>query len=331
MTKRELYNYTGNSSQLFSLRKVQLCEGKAKGISIIEVKTVGGLSIDILPDTCLDIGQVSFYGVNVSWLSKNGYDSPFVWNALDGEFTRTFPGGLLYTCGLRSVGMGNNDGGEWFPQHGRIHSNAAENVSACIDDASIEKSCFVISGVIHETALFGCCLEMCRKITIPVCGSSIKVEDTIQNLSPNPEEFMLLYHCNFGYPLLSEDAVLELPEQRTTTPRTEFSKTGLGRECVFDKPIDGEEERGFFHQIKESKAVLRNNKLGISAAIEWSRETLPVFAEWRCMRSGDYVLGFEPSNNYIMGRSEERKNGTLKILKAWEMVTTKIELNFEEI
>ena len=64
--------YIGNPSQLVTLRRVTVSEGKAKGSEIIEVKTAGGLELDILPDTGLDIGQCRYKGINMSWMSKNG-------------------------------------------------------------------------------------------------------------------------------------------------------------------------------------------------------------------------------------------------------------------
>ena len=114
-----------------------------------------------------------------------------------------------------------------------------------------------------------------------------------------------------GYPLLSEKARLILPEERETIPRTEFARTGLGRECGFDKPVDGEEERVFFQKMKkEFRAKLENPEFGINMTISWSGDTLPILSQWRSMASGDYVLGLEPTNCYIMGRHDERENGT---------------------
>lgn len=49
------------------------------------------------------------------------------------------------------------------------------------------------------------------------------------------------------------------------------------------------------------------------------------------MASGDYVLGLEPTNCYIMGRSEERKNGTLPVLKAFETITNRVQFDFSTV
>ncbi len=145
------------------------------------------------------------------------------------------------------------------------------------------------------------------------------------------QEIMQIYHCNFGYPLLSEKARLALPEERETIPRTDFAKTGLGRECAFDPPIPGEEERVFFQKMKRDFwACLHNPELGVSMTISWSGDTLPILSQWRSMASGDYVLGLEPANCYIMGRHAERENGTLPVLKAFESVSNTVKIEFTE-
>ena len=318
--------YIGNPAQLVTLRRVTVSEGRSRGVEIIEVRTAGGLDLDILPDAGLDIGQCRYKGVNMSWMSKNGYDSPAVIDPYENEFVNTFPGGLLYTCGLRSAGPANRDNGEWHPLHGRYHSLQAQQVCAEIVNDEI-----VVRGIIRETALFGHCLEVKRTIRILVFGTSVTVQDTIANLTPRDEEIMQIYHCNFGYPLLSEKAKLSLPEERETVPRTEFAATGLGRECEFDLPIDGEEERVFFQKMQnEFWAKLVNPDLGVGMTISWSGETLPILSQWRSMASGDYVLGLEPTNCYISGRHDEREKGTLPVLKAWDSITNTVKIYFSE-
>jgi hypothetical protein len=64
--------------------------------------------------------------------------------------------------------------------------------------------------------------------------------------------------------------------------------------------------------------------------ISWSGDTLPILSQWKSMASGDYVLGLEPTNCFIMGRHEERKNGTLPVLKAFTKITNKIKIEFME-
>lgn len=324
----ELYRngYIGNISQLVTLRRVTLAEGRARGAQVIEVETAGGLALDVLADSGLDFGRCKFRGKNMAWISKNGYDAPTVFSPHENEFLHTFPGGLLHTCGLRNAGPACRDGDEWHPLHGRFHGLAAENVSAQIEEDEI-----VIRGVVRETALFGHLLEVKRTIRLPVFGASVTVSDTVTNLSPRDEEIMMIYHCNFGYPLLDENAVLSLPEARETVPRTPFAATGLHKALTFEKPVPGEEERVFFQKMaRDFSASLFNPSLGVRMDMTWSGETLPILSEWRSMASGDYVLGLEPTDCYIMGRAAERKNGTLPVLRAFESVTHTVKIEFTE-
>ena len=68
--------YLCHPQQMYTLRRVNVAEGKARNTAIIEVCTAGGLQLDILPDAGLDIGQVRYKGTNVTFISKNGFDRP---------------------------------------------------------------------------------------------------------------------------------------------------------------------------------------------------------------------------------------------------------------
>ncbi|MDR1668730.1 MAG: aldose 1-epimerase family protein [Oscillospiraceae bacterium] len=324
MDKRELYAYTGNPAQRYGVRRVTLQEGRPAGVNVIEAWTEGGLQADILPDTGLDLGVLRYHGVNMSFISKNGYDSPAAFIPYEDNFNNTFPGGMMYTCGLRSVGKAGRDGGEWHPLHGRFHGLQASEVCA-----EVRGGVLTISGILRETALFGHSLELRRVITIPVEGSTVVITDTLENLTAKPEEFMLLYHFNFGYPLLSEHAKLILPEGTNATPRDTAAAAGLASARIFTRPADNAEEQVFFYEAPETWVKLVNPALGIAAALRWSGDSLPVLTQWKSMLSGDYVLGLEPTNCYVMGRAAERENGTLKTIGGFETVRTRLELSFE--
>ena len=327
MDKKEFRAYAGNSDQVYGVRRVILDEGNARGISMYQVTTAGGLELDILPDTGLDMGHLRYKGVNISYTTKNGYDSPARFRTYHGEFDRYFPGGMLFTCGLLSAGPENTDiDGTFHPLHGRFHGLSASGLCGHVDGENI-----IVSGEIRETKQGGYNFSVKRRYTIPACGSEITLEDEITNLTESPQEYMMLYHMNFGWPMLSEAAHLEFPEKRKVTPRTPYAEKGLPTQCTFSKPIDGEEEQVFFNEMdSEAFVKLVNPELGITAEITWSLDTLPILAQWKNMKSGDYVLGLEPSTCYIMGRERERKEGRLMTLAPYESVKHSVRLKFSE-
>ena len=324
---RDFRAYVGNEEQVYGVRRVILDEGNAKGIALYQVTTAGGLELDILPDSGLDIGRVKYKGVNISYMTKNGYDSPVRFLPIHGEFDRYFPGGMLFTCGMLSAGPENVDAGEFHPLHGRFHGLSAKGLYGYSEGDNI-----FVGGEVRESAQGKYCFSVKRCYTIPAWGSEILLEDEITNLTPEPAEYMMLYHMNFGWPMLSEAAVLELPEKRKVTPRTPYAEKGLATQCEFCKPIDGEEEQVFFNEMEtEAFARLKNSELGISAEVSWSLDTLPILAQWKNMKSGDYVLGLEPSTCYIMGRERERKEGRLMTLSPYESVKHSVRLKFSEV
>ena len=82
---------------------------------------------------------------------------------------------------------------------------------------------------------------------------------------------------------------------------------------------------------KEFYARVENPDVNIAMTISWSGDKLPILSHWRSMASGDYVLGLEPTNCYIMGRSAERENGTLPVLKAFETEKHSVKIEFTEV
>ncbi|MDR1374396.1 MAG: aldose 1-epimerase family protein [Treponema sp.] len=327
----ELIRFAANTDQLFGVRRITIEDGKAKGSTVYEVQNGSGLFYDVLADNGLDLGRLSYHGINITWLGKPGMVSPFTFFPQENEFNNTFSGGMMFTCGLLNIGEANRDQGQLMPEHGRYHSFPASEVCAAVFGKDI-----VLSGKITQGQLFAHNLELRRKIISPIGVDEILIEDTLYNSSPEAAEYMLLYHCNFGYPFLDEFLELEFPESTKITPGNKQSE---GKEielrCGFIRPVDGYEERVFFHDIagQNNRAKLRalNQKLGIGVSLEWTTDTLPHLIEWKSMRSTDYVLGLEPSTNHVIGRKRARESGTLMTIPPFGIKTMRIRFSFSTL
>ncbi|MCL2579234.1 MAG: aldose 1-epimerase family protein [Oscillospiraceae bacterium] len=298
-----------NTDSLYTARRIELADGRGRGSRMVEVKTAGGLRALLAEDKCLDIVALEYKGVNLGFLSKNGIVNTPVSNPEVNSFVKYWPGGFLSTCGLRNTGPSCEIDGEFFPLHGHIGLTPAESVNTmnvCIDG----EDTLIITGNMRESALFGHCLEMERRIVIPAGGECVTVYDTVHNLSPHPEPVLMLYHINFGFPFLSEGLVLDFPEGKVRG-RTGFAEQRISEHKKTTAPIDGEPEVVFFHTPSERsvKVVLKNERLGLQAQVRYDSERLPVLAQWKSMRAGDYALGIEPGTSFIRGRKEELENG----------------------
>lgn len=332
-SKEDLLRYCGNTEQIAAVREMVASDGKANGLKIFNVRTGAGLVFDVLPSKCLDIATLSYKGVNISFLSKNGVTSENFATPYENNFLNHMSGGMLFTCGLRNVGGDCVDNGEKHPLHGRIGITPAQNVYArCYwenDDYIME-----LGGVVKETALFGHNLYLTRTLKTKLGTNEIELCDTVENLSCEEQELMLLYHFNFGFPFLDENTGLIFPEN-DVTPRTEVAKNALLESEKITKPVDGFSEHVFFRNTKDDggivKVGLENNELGIGAYIQYEKENLPNLTQWKSMKSGDYVLGIEPCNCFVKGRKEERENGTLKKIGAFSKLHFNLKIGFYDL
>lgn len=136
-----------NFEQVASLRRYTLTEGREKGLEILDCDN-GNIRFLLNLNKACDIMQLYHEGQNMSFVSKNGFTQR------KSHFLNRFEGGMLYTCGLDSVG-----GREGYELHGTVHNIPARIVRAVCDENGI-----VVEAVIRDTALFGKNLVLKRKI-----------------------------------------------------------------------------------------------------------------------------------------------------------------------
>jgi hypothetical protein len=61
-----------------------------------------------------------------------------------------------------------------------------------------------ITGIVKETQIFGPSLELKRTISGTIGKASIRIHDEVINRGNSMSPHMLLYHYNFGWPLVDE-------------------------------------------------------------------------------------------------------------------------------
>ncbi|MDR0758289.1 MAG: aldose 1-epimerase family protein [Tannerella sp.] len=343
IVKREMLRYVGDPNQLFGIKPYTMTGGRADGIRAFDVRNGSGLEFTILQDRCLDISALSFKGVNCSYLSKAGIVSPYYYEKDGNGFLRSFYSGMLTTCGLRNVGPPCVDGGEAFTQHGRISSIAAENVGACVEmennpsamdvggtktkyedfDAGEHPAVMTVSGTMREACVFGENLLLHRRIVCRQGENKIRIYNTVENAGFRREALLLLFHFNIGYPLLDENACLIAPSTKVT-PRDAVAEAGIATWNRCRKPVPDYREQVFYHDLKADKdgntsVALINKKLNLGLALHFNKSQLFNFTQWKQMGEGEYVMGLEPCNCFVDGRTAPCNRNVINRLEPGEI------------
>ena len=328
--KKELLGLTGNMQQLAYVRPVTYEEGRARGMKAYDVKN-GPLRFAVMADKCLDIAEVSFLGHNISFLSKPGLMGRCHYDTNGDEALRSIMGGLLFTCGLENICAPCSLDGRDYPMHGRMRTTPAEHVSA---DACWlgEDYAVSVSGEMREAELFGENLVLRRKITTRYGDNTICIEDEIANEVFLAEPMMLLYHMNIGYPLLCETSEIILPTKKVI-PRDETAAPHAGGWSRMEAPKDYEPEYVFLHEMAADKdgntfAAVINRGLDLGIKIEYNVNELPYFMQWKSIASGDYVIGLEPANSSVYGRTYHVKAQDLHRIEPLSAEKKRIVLAF---
>lgn len=296
-----------NFQQVASLRRYTLTSGKEKGLEVIDCDN-GNIRFLLNVNKGLDMMQLYHKGQNVSFLSKNGFTGREI------PFLNRFEGGMIYTCGLDSVG-----GRDGFELHGTYHNTPAEVVCAeCGEDG------IVVEAVIASTALFGQNLVMRRRIASAIGSDSVEIRDTLTNLGYKDDRYCILYHTNIGYPMLDEGVTVEL-DAKECRPRTPWSAKQIDTHLRVEQPVDENEETCYFMTLNKPQVRVVNRKLGKAFSLAYSQDTLPCFVEWKSMVSGDYALGLEPCS------TELDDAFTYRTIKKQESITFTLNLSVTEI
>ncbi len=329
-SKADLLSRVGHIEQLAGINLSEAGEGKARGSRILNVWTGTGLRFHVNADRALDISSCEFKGIPLSWRSPSGDVHPAYYEPQDSGWLRSFPGGLLTTCGLDHFGPPSQDGGANFGLHGRISNTPASQVNHRTywdgDEYKLE-----ITAESRQASLFGENLVIRRRISTTLGSNSIRIEDCVTNEGFEPASHMLLYHFNLGFPLVSEKAQLHL-QTEATLPKDEHSKSGIGEWDRFQKPTPGYQEQVFIHRPKTDENGIthfewHNPQLEIGLRWSYKRANLPYLMEWKMMGEGAYVVGIEPANcNGTAGRLALREEGSLPLLEAGESREYQIDL-----
>lgn len=316
MTLPDLRRRIGDISQLISTREVRLADGSEDGVRAIDVRASGGLSALVLADRGLDLGPVWAGGHQLSWQSTTGVVHPSYFD--EGNWLRSFHGGLLVTCGLQNVGPPSEIDGVAHGLHGRISNIPARNVSHRVIESD-GRWVAEVSGEVRETDVFGNDLLLRRTLVLPMGETVVHVHDEVINQGHADAAVLILYHVNVGYPVVAPGSRLIAPVA-DVVGRDDRAKAAVDEHGDFPPAQDGFREHVFEHRLRDktepSTSISVANESygptgGVAVTVTFDQRQLGRLWQWRMLGPGMYVTGLEPANCGIAGRAIEQRADAL--------------------
>jgi hypothetical protein len=320
-TKSELLQLVGDIAQIADVRKSVLADGHATGVEVLDFTTGSGFGFTTAAGRSLDITTASYNGMPLSWRSSVGHIASQYYDQESAEWLRTYYGGLVATCGISYAGADCVDGDQELGVHGRIGAVPAERLSFGGEWEGDEYVMWV-SGRMREGGLFQDELQLDRKITTKLGSNSFTIHDKVTNIGWQTSPLMILYHCNFGYPVVAPGAEVVTPSA-TITPRDAAAEQDKETWYQMHEPTKDYAEKVYYHDAMtdangDTLIGIVNRGMGIGGYIRYNRGQLGNLIQWKQMGQGWYTCGLEPANCLVEGRAMHRAEGTLEFIDPQE-------------
>ena len=317
----------------WSIRKDTLRGGKQDGVDRVTIDT-GNLQIVVLPTRGMSVYEVRCGDLRLGWDSPSREIVHPSLVDLEGRGGLGWLEGFnefMVRCGLEFAGhpgtdvMIDNVGNESTMElslHGRIGNLPAGRVEVVIEKAAPHR--ITLRGTVDERQFYGPRLRLETELSVVPGEKTWRVEDTVTNLGDSTQEFQVIYHTNFGAPILEEGAEAFFPA-RTLQPMNDKAAGAVDGHAIYAAPTPGFVEEVFLVEPfadadDRTAAVLRNANGDRGAMLEWSVDQLPYFTQWKntAARGDGYVTGLEPGTGFPFNRRIERAAGRVPQLSAGE-------------
>ena len=318
----------------WSVRKQRLHGGKQDGVDTIAIDN-GQMRITLVPTRGMGILHV------VSGDMRLGWDSP-VREVVHPKYVNLEArGGLgwlegfnewMARCGLEWAGHPgvdrfiNNVGDQAemnLTLHGKVANIPASEVEVIVEREPRPR--IRVRGRVDERAFYGPKLELWTEVSTELRSSTFRIEDALTNRGAFDQEFQILYHANYGPPLLGAGSRFAGAIRRVT-PFNAHAARDVATYGEYQGPV-----RGFIEQVYNlhpyadpngrSMVMLRNAAGDRAVSMGFAVAELPYVTLWKNLTALEegYVTGLEPGSGFPYTRRIEREAGRVPKLKPGEL------------
>ncbi len=321
--------YIGNEDQLMTVHESVLCQGRQQGVKMIHVENAAGLSVTLLPDRGMDIYQIRFKGKNLNYIAPCGIVAPEYYDARGLEWLKGFYCGFLTTIGLQHFGGPRGEHG----LHGKSAYAPAENVEIVRGSEKDGQPTVTVKGTMREAWIFGPNLRLTRSIKFFCNENKIEMCDMIENCGFTKQQYVLGYHINYGWPLLSEATKIDV-EHTSVRGRDDRAQSFIEEINTVPSPANSWPERCYIYDMKpDAKGntgyTIKNEKEGVAVTAKYPAAAFPKLCQWQYFTSGQYVMGLEPLVCEMDGPLVGEKKSPAPALAAGEIKKHCITFTFE--
>lgn len=318
----------------FSLTHTTLSGGKQQGTELLTL-THGDMTIRIVPSRGMAILDVVVSGTRFGWDSpvKEVVNPAFIHQeALGGLGWLEGFNEMIARCGFQWAGHPGMDGDDMLTLHGRIQNTPASFVRLTVDKTPPHQ--ITISGRVDEKCFKKSDFEVWMHLSVIPGKHSLTIRDELINRADYEREYQVIYHNNFGAPILEAGGKLHVPIERLS-PFNEYAKQGLADwDSIYPARKDFDEMVFNIYPVSDehgnTQAVLHNAAADKGVAVGYNTSQLPVLTLWKNLdtpRQG-YVMGVEPGTSFAYNRRYQRDLGLVPTIGAGESRDFDVSFSF---
>lgn len=298
--------------------------GLCDGLRILNVNN-GRIQFHVLVDRGMGVDTVRWNGGRLGWDSPIGQPvHPKFVNLAD-------HGGLgwlvgfqewMARCGVGHAGRPGVDNGVPLGLHGRIANIPASRVEVAWDDCQDE---LVVRGLVEEKMFKFGLFELWTELRTRAESWTLEFHDRLCNLSEYEREYQMIYHANYGPPLLDEGARFHAPVAQVIG-LDDYAAQDIESFDRYRGPTRDFGEQVYCMRLHDdgglAPVMLAPADRSQGVGMRYRVAELPAFILWKntdTLADG-YVTGLEPSTSFPLNRSVERERGRVPRLAPQESI-----------
>lgn len=317
----------------FSIEQKVLHGGKQEGSKIIIISSKEGLTITLSPTRGMNLLKAEGFGTRMGWDSpvKEVVNPAFInLESRNGVGWLEGFNEMMVRCGYEWTGHPGTADGQLYTLHGKAGNTPASQVEVEVS----EKAPYEINvrGLLKESTFKKADLQTMTELRYVPGSNSFSLHDVLTNHADYPHDYQIIYHSNFGKPILEEGARFVAPVA-SVSPFNDYAKGGMKSWNSYAGPTKGFDEMVFnmvplADEHQQTVAAVINKAGDKGAAIGFNVTQLPVLTMWKNTdtEKQGYVTGIEPGTSYAYPVSIEREQKRVKQLAPGQ--STRFDLTY---